>query len=571
MKRCPQCNRVETDGALLYCRIDGTALINNAVSSASEIETSILPHTTDARADRSTAPTTVLPPAKTPSTTRGLNTSSRRRLLIVVAIVVVLAIPAAVVISVLTYYRSAPIPSNAIESIAVLPFQNVTNDPNLEYLSDGIAESLINSLTQLQQLKVMARATAFRFKGKDIDPQQVGRQLNVHTVLMGRVRQTGDTLNVQVDLVDAQTGAQLWGEEYERKISEVVDVKQAIAREVTEKLRLKLSGDQQQQLAKRDTTNAEAYQFYLRGRYHWNRRTADGLKKAIGEFQQAIERDPNYALGYVGLADSYALLEQYAGIPDTETLPKAKAYAERALAIDESLAEAHASMAVVHVNLWQWSEADKEFKRAIELNPKYPTAHHWYSLYLGQTGRFEEGLAEAKRAQELDPLSMVINGLLARSYFAKGDLDAVIRQSTRMLELDPNFPSGHSMLGFAYLKRGRPNEALAEIQKGLELSGRTSEYLGYFGYANAVAGKRAEALEVIKELERRYVTRAAVGVHFAMVYAGLGNTDQAFAWLEKDLQARSSQLSFVNASPPFESLRSDRRYAELLRRMGLQA
>lgn len=459
----------------------------------------------------------------------------------------------------------------AINSIAVLPLVNASNNPDTEYLSDGISESLINSLTELQQLRVVARSTAFRYKGKEVDPQTVGRELNVRAVLMGRVRQLGDRLNIQVDLVDASTGAQLWGQEYERQVSDVLSIKQAIAREVTEKLRLRLSGNEQQQLAKRDTTNAEAYQFYLRGRYYWNKRFADELQKAIAEFQQAIGRDPNYALGYVGLADCYALLEQYAGIPGSDALPKAKANAERALQIDESLAEAHASMANIQKNLWQWAEADKEFRRAIELNPKYPTAHHWYSIYLGVIGRFEEGLAEAKRAQELDPLSMVINGNLAYFYFVKADLDAAIEQSKKMVELDSSFPSGHLYLGLAYLKQGRSNEAFAELQKGVDLSSRSSEFLGYLGYANAVAGKRAEAIANIKELEGRYAARAAVGVHLAMVYAALGDKDQAFSWLEKDFQASGSQLasSDVNTFPAFDSLRSDPRYADLLRRMGL--
>ena len=280
------------------------------------------------------------------------------------------------------YFYSARDGSRAaIDSIAVLPLVNASNDPNTEYLSDGISEALINSLTELRQLKVIARSTAFRYKGKEVDPQAVGRDLNVRAVFMGRVRQVGDTLNIQVDLVDAVTGAQLWGEEYERKVSDIVSVKQAIAREVTEKLRLRLSGEEQRRLVKRDTTNAEAYQFYLRGRYFWNKRTADGLKKAIEQFQQAIDHDPNYALGYVGLADCYLVSEEYAGVPANETLSKARAAADRALQIDDSLAEAHTSSAMIYQQQWRWADAEEEFKRAISLNPNYPTAHHWFAIY----------------------------------------------------------------------------------------------------------------------------------------------------------------------------------------------
>jgi TolB-like protein len=245
-----------------------------------------------------------------------------------------------VAIAALVYFFY-PASSGAINSIAVLPLANAGGDPNMEYVSDGVSESLINSLSQLQRLRVTARSTAFRYKGREVDPQQVGRELNVRAVLMGRVRQLGDTLNIQVDLVDATTGAQLWGEEYNRKLSDILAVKQDISREITDKLRLRLTGDEQKQITRRDTTNAEAYQSYLRGRYHWNKRRGDELKKAIEEFQQAIDRDPNYALAYAGLADCYMLLEQYAGIPWSEKAPNAKAAAERSLAIDDSLAEAH--------------------------------------------------------------------------------------------------------------------------------------------------------------------------------------------------------------------------------------
>jgi serine/threonine protein kinase/Tfp pilus assembly protein PilF len=458
----------------------------------------------------------------------------------------------------------------AIDSIAVLPFVNASADPNADYLSDGISETLINSLTQLQQLRVVARSTAFRYKGKEVDPRAVGRDLNVRAVLMGRVRQTGDSLNIQVDLVDATTGAQLWGQEYDRKISDVVVVKQDIAREVTEKLRLRLSGTEQRQLARRDTANPEAYQLYLKGRYYWNKRTAEGMKRAIEQFQQATDKDPNYALAYVGLADCYLLLEQYAGTPTSETLPKAKAAVLRALQIDDSLAEAHASLAKTYEHSWQFAEAGKEYKRAIELNPNYPTAHHWYSQYLVTTGRLDEALAEIKRAQQLDPLSTVISAAAASTYRQKGDLDAAIEQCKGIIELDPTFRFAHACLGQVYQKQGRYGEAIGEFRKAVEVTERASENLSALGHCYAISGRRSEAMATLKELEEKYAKRESAAFNLAAVYAGLGEKDQAFAWLEKDFQSRSGTLFQITFLPTFDTLRSDPRFADLLRRMELR-
>ena len=308
----------------------------------------------------------------------GLTTATktnRRSFVIISAAFLMIAATAGV------YLYFARARGGAISSVAVLPFANTGNDPNMDYLSDGISEALINSLTELQQLRVIARSTVFRYKGKEIDPQTIGRELNVRALLMGRVRESGDNLNIQVDLVDAETGAQLWGHEYERKSSDVLSVKQAIAQDVTERLRLRLSGDEQRQLTKRDTNSAESFGFYLKGRYYWNKRSAEGIRKAIEQFQQAIDRDPNYALGYVGLADCYLQLEQYAGVPASEVVPKARAAVDRALQLDDSLSEAHATSAAINQKLWHWAEAEEEIKRAISLNPNYPTAHHWYAYY----------------------------------------------------------------------------------------------------------------------------------------------------------------------------------------------
>jgi len=462
-------------------------------------------------------------------------------------------------------------PAAAIDSIAVLPFANTSNDPNTEYLSDGISETLINSLTQLRQLRVIARTTAFRYKGKEIDPRQVGRELNVRAVMTGRVREMGDTLHIQVDLVDAMTGGQLWGQEYESKLSEALSVKRAIAREASQKLRLKLSGEDERRLLRRDTTNAEAYRFYLRGRYYAAKRTADGLKKAMLEFQQAIDRDPNYALGYVGLADSNGLLEEYAGVPARETLLNARAAADRALQIDDSLSEAHTSSAFIFWQMWRWPEAEEEFRRAINLNPNYETAHHWFSIHFRMKGQFDDSLREIKRAQELDPLSAVIGQNVAEVYLLKNDTTSASEECRKIIELDPDFPGAHDELGFAYLKQRRYEEAVAEFQKTVELSGNASRYQGDLGYGYAVTGRRADALALVKELERKYARHEAIGQYLAQVYAGLGDRDRTFAWLEKDFAQHSgSRLSFVKWWFTFDNLRSDPRYADLVRRMGLE-
>jgi serine/threonine protein kinase/Flp pilus assembly protein TadD len=455
-----------------------------------------------------------------------------------------------------------------LESIAVLPFQNASNDAGIDYLADGISESLINSLTELQQLKVIARSTAFRYKAKEVDAQTVGRELDVRAVLMGRIRQAGDRINIQVDLVDASNGAQLWGEEYERSASDVLTVKQTIAREVTAKLRLRLTGEQQQQLTKRDTTNPEAYQFYLRGRYYWNKRTAENLKKAIQEFQQALDRDPNFALGYVGVADCYLLLQQYAGAPASEALPQARAALERALQIDGTLAEAHASLGMVNEGLYRWAEAEEEFKRAISLNPNYPTAHHWLALSHLSRRQFDDALSEMKRAQELDPLSPIIGSTLAMTYLLKSKPDLALAQCKRVIELEPNFPSAHLYLGWSYTKLGRNDEALAELEKAVEFSGRAGFYLEDLGYLYAVNGRRKEALAILKELQEKNAKGESSFESVAAVYSGLGDRDQVFAWLEKGFQAHDDLTSVVWWFD-YDDLRSDPRYADLVRRTGL--
>ena len=448
------------------------------------------------------------------------------------------------------YYFRQPDTGIAIESIAVMPFVNASGSNNdVEYLSEGIPESLITSLSQLPNLSVKARSSAFRYKGKDPTPQQIGKELNVQAIVTGRVTQRGNDLTLHIELVDVKTETALWSSDYNRPMTSLVSLPNEIARDVSKNLQLKLSGADEQKLAKSYTENTEAYQFYLRGRFYWNRRTAENLKKAIEQFRAATDKDPKYALAYVGLADSYALMEFYAGTPAAENLPLARAAAERALQIDPSLAEAHASLGLINQYSWRWDEAAREYQEAIKLNPNYPTAHQWYSAHLKVERRFDDSLREIKRAQEIDPLSPIIGQNVAQVYFLKNDADSAIRECQRVLELDPDFAVAHQDLAASYLKKGMNREAIAAIEKAVAVSNRSSVSLGELAYIYAVAGKKDEARAVLKELGHRYDEKQSPGIYVAIACAGLGEKDQAFAWLEKDFQGHGAVLPSVGVAP----------------------
>jgi eukaryotic-like serine/threonine-protein kinase len=486
-----------------------------------------------------------------------------------VAVALLILLGVAVSIGFLVY-RHARDTEIAIDSIAVVPFVNQNGNPDSEYLSDGMTESIINNLIQLPELRVTPRSSVFYYKGKDVDPMKIGEELGVRAVLTGRMLQRGDNLIVSAELLDVRDKKQIWGEQYNRKVADALAVQQEISRVISDQLRIKLSGEAQKQLMRRDTTNAESYQFYLRGRYYWNKRTRDNLNKAIAEFQKAADKDPGYALAYVGLADSYVLLEDYTGAPATETCEKSKAFAERALQLDESLAEAHASLAFTYTNLWQWDKAETEFRRAIELNPNYASTHQWYSLHLRYVGRFDESLRESKQAHKHEPLSLINNVSVAQSSMAVGDVDSAIEFGKKVIDLDPNFPRGHEELGLAYLAKRLYPEAITEFQKAVELSGRARRSLACLGSAFAMSGKRDEALAVLRELQVKYQKREAIGQDLAAVYAGLGDKDQAFAWLEKGVQDRSGQLGRARWESHFASLRADPRLDAIFLRMGLK-
>jgi serine/threonine-protein kinase len=467
------------------------------------------------------------------------------------------------------YYLRGRNSETALESIAVMPFVNESGNADVEYLSDGMTETLIKSLSNLSSLDVKPRSAVFRYKGKDTDLQTIAKELNVQAILNGRVAQRGEQLTLSLELVDVQKNRVIWTEQYQRKQSDLVSLQSEIARDVSTKLKAKLSGAEETKVIKTATADPEAYQAYLKGRYYWNRRTAENLKKAIEQFKSATDRDPNYALAFVGLGDCYAVLNEYAGTPTSETLPQARAYAERALAIDGQLAEPHATLGFVNDNSWQYGEAEKEFKRAIELNPNYPTTYHWYSILLKNVGRNDEAAAMIKRAQELDPLSSVIAVNVSRMYHLQNNYDASIENSLKIIELDPNFAPAYDYLALSYLKLGRNAEAIAAAEKGVDLSKRAGIALGDLGYVYAAVGKRAEASDKIKELEEKYTRKEAIGQYIAAVYAGLGDKDKAFEWLEKDFQARNGKLAEIRWQIQFEPLRDDPRFKDLIKRIGL--
>src|SRR5262245_36194746 len=457
------------------------------------------------------------------------------------------------------------------KSIAVLPFENASNEPNSEYLSEGISEALINSLSELPQLRVIARPTAFRYKPKDVDPRQVGRELGAAAVLTGKVRQMQDALSVQVDLVDTATGAQIWGAGYDRKIADLVAIKQAIAQEVTAKLKLKLSREEQRRLVRRDSTNAEAYQFYLRGRYFWNKRTSDGIKHAIEHFQQSVERDSDFALGYAGLADSYIALTFYNFAAPHETMPKAKESAIKALELDSTLAEAHASLAHILMNYdWNWSTAEKEFKRSIELKPDYATAHEWYAIhYLTATGRFEEAVQEMKKALALEPASIVMNTFMGATLYYAGRYDEAIDQCRKTIEMDPNFAVARWHLGLAYEQKQFLDAATEEFKKAISLSGGSPLMKAALGRAYAKSQKKHEASEMLNELSELSKQQYVSAYEVATIYVALGNNQQAFQLLEQAYEEHSFHLVYLNVSPQFKPVSSDPRFQDLVQRIGL--
>jgi serine/threonine protein kinase/tetratricopeptide (TPR) repeat protein len=466
----------------------------------------------------------------------------------------------------------APTPKRGsrTKSLAVLPFVNPAGDPEMEYLSEGITESLINGLSQLRKLRVMARSTMFHYRG-DADPQQLGRDLGVTTVLSGKVAPRGAALSISVELVDASNGWRLWGARYDRPLADLLSVQEEIAREITMNLKLTLEPEQKKRLARRHEVDREAYPLYLKGRYHWNKGTVPGFRKALELFEQAIEKDPTYALAWAGVSDCYAMLgmDRYAAMPPREAYPKAKAAARKALEIDDGLAEGHTSLAYALLVSWEWADAEKEFRRALELNPDYAQAHHFYGFQLAARGRSEEALTHFRQALEIDPLSLIVNADYAWAFYCAHRYDEAIEQLGKALEMDATFPQIYLWLGLATQASGQLDRSIAAFDEGIRLTHGNPTFVAGKGVSLVLADRREEAEKILTEFEERlkkqYVPMAAM----VQMNIALGHTDDAFRWLEKAADYRASFMMPIKVYPFFDPIRSDPRFASLLERYGL--
>ena len=460
--------------------------------------------------------------------------------------------------------------NSQITSIAVLPFVNEGGKAELEYLSDGMTDTLISSLSQIPNLSVKARSSVFRYKGKDTNPQTIAKELNVQALLNGRIAQLGDQFTLTLELVDAQTENIIWSEQYTRKQTEIISLQSHIARDVSNKLRLKLSGTEAAKVAKTYTANPEAYQLYLKGLYHWNKRTPESLKTSVDYFDQAIAKDPSYAQAYAGMALAYVLFPEYSAGKPAEWIPKAKTSAKRALELDDTLAEAHTALAMI---LFKYerntSKSDQEFQRAIELNPNYATAHQWYAGgNLVATGRFDQAIAEGRRAVELDPLSLIANVELSAVYGYARQNDLAIAQLNKIIEMDPNWYLAHMVLCQTYSYNGQYSQAIAECEKAKGLNDDPA-VLSYLSRAYSLAGKREDGMKVVAQMHEIAKQRYVPAYGFGFAYAALGDKEQAFQWLERSFQDRGWEISYLKVDPAMDSLRSDPRFNELVRRVGL--
>jgi len=474
--------------------------------------------------------------------------------------------------------RELPYAKKPQPSIAVLPFTDLSPGKDQEYFCDGMAEEIINSLTHLEGLRVVARTSAFSFRGKEIDIREIGSKLNVETLLEGSVRKAGSRVRISAQLVNVADGYHIWSERYDRNIGElccpedIFAIQDEISLAVVNNLKVKLLGKQMAKLVKRHTQDLDAYRLYLKARYFLNKRTEESLRKAVQYFEQAIEKDPGYALAYAGLSDSHILLAEYSHLPPKDAFPRAKAAVKKALEIDETLAEAHTSLAFIKtLSDWDWMGAEEEFKQAIESNPGYATAKQWYAEHLTMTGQYAEAIAELKQAQELDPLSLIIGVALAITLFCgTRQYDRVIEECQKVLEMDPNFGGALNVLGMVYRERAMYEKAIEAFRKARAFDEGNTWVTAELGHAYAASGKRSEAEKVLDELQQLSKRRYVPPDNIAMVYLGLGEKNLVFEYLEKAYEDRSVGLAWLKADPIFDSLRSDPRFTALLERIGLE-
>ncbi|HEX3254110.1 MAG TPA: protein kinase [Pyrinomonadaceae bacterium] len=478
-----------------------------------------------------------------------------------------------VVAAVLFARSSAP----PINSVAILPFANDSKDPNVEYLSDGITESIINTLSQLPNLKVMSRNAVFRFKGSNQDPVEAGRNLNVGAVLTGRLLKLDDRFVIKAELIKVSDGSQLWGDEYNSSLADIFSVQEEVSKKISQKLRLRLTGEDEEKLAKRYTHDAEAYQLYLKGRYFWNRRNEEGFRNGIDYFKRAEEKDPTFALAFSGLADSYALLCDIGVVRPLDEMPKAKAAAQKAVDADPTLAEAYTSRAFVRLAYdWDWLGAQNDFQQALKLNPKYPTAHQWYASYLMQMGKFGLAKAEIEEAHNLDPLSPIISANSGLYSYYEHNYDDAIAKYKVTLQSDPDFWVARHYLALAYVQKGMHQEAIAELRKLIKAPASgpipdqvveaECEATSSLGFAYGMAGKQAEAKAILNQLEALAKRRYVSPLYFAIVYAGLKDNDKAIDYLNQAFEARHPGLVLIRIEPMFDGLRNDERFKSLIKR-----
>jgi len=567
MKRCPDCRRDYFDDSLLYCLDDGKALLEGP-ASVDEPATAIL-HQTNLSSEaptreqiHTTEQTVALPAAITTQ-------PNQRRSFVKIGFIAVL-IAAFVATAWITYRSFHSDGRSSIGSIAVLPFENRSGNSDTDYLSDGLTDSLIFRFSQLPHLKVSPTSSVMRYKGAAKEATEVAKELDVDAVLTGRLIQIGDSLNISVQLIDGHTNKLIWAEQYDRKMADLLATQREIARTLTQKMQLKLSGDEKG-IAKKYTNSSEAYQLYLKGRYYWSKRTKDDMFKAIDSYKQAIALDPDFALSYAAMAEVYNSMAKDPDVAPKDAVPFAKTAAARALELDPTLPEAHSAFAdSLAIYDWNWPESEREFKRAVELDPNISYIHVAYSgSYLGPVGRVDEAVAEAEKAVELEPLSLINNSVLASSYVYARQYDKALTQAQKAYELDTNFPLFRLWVGFAYILKGQYQQAIAfEQQTPSDSSSRWNSDV-VIAHAYAKMGDRANCERAIGELEEIGKTRYMRRYYIASIYATLGDKDKAFAELDKAFADRDSFLARAVEDPFMDPLRDDPRFKNLMKRLNL--
>jgi len=571
MRRCPKCRRDYYDDSLAYCLDDGAVLVDGPAGNT-DPTTAILTEAIPASEAATRLQVDQAERDARPDSREELNDTSSPRNRALMPLLVVIGAAAVLTASFLGYRYFNAASGDQISSIAVLPFVNDSQNPDLEYLSDGMTETLIGSLSNLPNLNVKSRNSVFRYKGQETDVKKIGQDLGVQAVLTGRVRQYADLLTLDLELVDANTDNVIWSDRYERTPADIVQLQTDIARDVSGKLRDKLSGAEQTKVTKSYTKDPEAYQLYLQGRFNWNKRTEAGTRKALELFQKAVDKDPRFALAYVGISDAYLLL----GIPDAmsgvlppkESVPKARAAADKALEIDDSLAEGYASRAHARWKARDWAGAEADFKHSIELNDNYVYSHLFYAHYLSMVGRADEGIAEARKAQQLDPLSIPVVANIAFFYYMDHRYDDALQAAKKAIDLDPGAPLAHQRLGLTYELNGQLNQAIPEFRTAVDQSDRAQTAVASLARALALSGDRQGAERLIDELKSRARDQYISSYNIALIYAALGDREQTFDYLEKAYDEESIDLLLAKVDPRLDPFRGEADFQKLLVKIG---